>query len=112
MKQGFSFVEFMLIIAIVGLLAMISIPSFIKANDRSAEGIVVGVVSMIQVDKNNDNRATIDGKNFILDGDRYLIGFSEASGVLQTSLNEQIKIKVKYDMIGQYKLITELELFD
>ena len=41
MKQGFTLVEIMIVVAIIGLLASIAIPSFMKARTQSQQNACI-----------------------------------------------------------------------
>ena len=61
-KKGFTLVEIMIVVAIIGLLAAIGIPSFTKARDNSREKSCVNNLRMIAAGGEQhmmDNNATI-----------------------------------------------------
>ena len=50
-KKGFSFVEIMIVIAIIGLLAAIAIPSFVRANQTKNQNICLANLREIDAAK-------------------------------------------------------------
>ena len=51
MKQGFTLVEIMIVVAIIGLLAAIAIPSFMKARTQSQASACINNLRMIEAGK-------------------------------------------------------------
>jgi len=51
MKQGFTLVEIMIVVAIIGLLAAIAIPSFMKARTTSQTNACINNLRMIEAGK-------------------------------------------------------------
>jgi prepilin-type N-terminal cleavage/methylation domain-containing protein len=51
MKQGFTLVEIMIVVAIIGLLAAIAIPSFMKARTTSQANACINNLRMIEAGK-------------------------------------------------------------
>ena len=51
MKQGFTLVEIMIVVAIIGLLAAIAIPSFMKARTQSQMNACINNLRMIEAGK-------------------------------------------------------------
>ncbi len=49
--QGFTLVEIMIVVAIIGLLATIAIPSFIKARNTSQQNACINVLRLIESGK-------------------------------------------------------------
>jgi len=65
-KKGFTLVEIMIVVAIIGLLAAIAIPNFIKSRNRSRDAVCVNNMKQIasaleQVCMENDLDATGGG---------------------------------------------------
>ena len=65
-KQGFTLVEIMIVVAIIGLLASIAIPSFVKARDKSQQSVCIN--NLRQIDYAKEQMA-MDYK--LKDGDVY-----------------------------------------
>jgi prepilin-type N-terminal cleavage/methylation domain-containing protein len=51
MKQGFTLVEIMIVVAIIGLLAAIAIPSFMKARTQSQQNACINNLRQIEAGK-------------------------------------------------------------
>lgn len=51
MKQGFTLVEIMIVVAIIGLLASIAIPSFMKARTQSQANACINNIRQIEAAK-------------------------------------------------------------
>jgi len=51
MKQGFTLVEIMIVVAIIGLLAAIAIPSFMKARTQSQQNACINNLRQIESGK-------------------------------------------------------------
>ena len=51
MKQGFTLVEIMIVVAIIGLLAAIAIPSFMKARTQSQQNACINNLRMLEAGK-------------------------------------------------------------
>jgi len=51
MQQGFTLVEIMIVVAIIGLLAAIAIPSFMKARTQSQTSACINNLRMIEAGK-------------------------------------------------------------
>ncbi len=54
-KQGFTLVEFMIVVAIIGLLAAIAIPSFVKARNTSQQNACIN--NLRQIDSGKEQAA-------------------------------------------------------
>lgn len=64
MKQGFTLVEIMIVVAIIGLLAAIAIPSFQKSRDTTRKNSCIS--NLRQIDSAKEQWAVENDKN---DGD-------------------------------------------
>jgi type IV pilus assembly protein PilA len=51
MRKGFTLVEIMVVVAIIGLLSVIAIPSFIKARNESQQNACINNLRMINAGK-------------------------------------------------------------
>jgi prepilin-type N-terminal cleavage/methylation domain-containing protein len=63
-KQGFTLVEIMIVVLIIGLLAAIAIPSFVRARDRSRDSACVNNLRQIDSAKEQfamENNVAEDG---------------------------------------------------
>ncbi len=49
MKKGFTLIELMIVIVIIGILTAIAIPNFIKLTDRAKKASLIGNMHTIQV---------------------------------------------------------------
>jgi prepilin-type N-terminal cleavage/methylation domain-containing protein len=58
-KQGFTLVEIMIVVAIIGLLAAIAIPSFVKARNTSQQSACIN--NLRQVDSGKEQGAMAYG---------------------------------------------------
>lgn len=75
-RKGFTLVEIMIVVAIIGLLAAIAIPSFVKARNTSRQNSCIN--NLRQIDSGKEQWAMAANKN---DGD----------AVDTTTVNEYIK---------------------
>lgn len=62
MKQGFTLVEIMIVVAIIGLLAAIAIPSFMKARTQSQANACINNLRQIEAGKEQWALATKQGQ--------------------------------------------------
>jgi len=69
-RQGFTLIELMIVIAIIGVLAAIAVPNFKAARERANtracyanQKTVVGAMEMYNLDKNT-KRTSLDGSFF------------------------------------------------
>lgn len=60
MNKGFSLVEIMIVVAIIGILAATTLPSFVRARERTQENSIVSNLRVIQSAK--DQWAIANGK--------------------------------------------------
>jgi prepilin-type N-terminal cleavage/methylation domain-containing protein len=70
-RQGFTLIELMIVIAIIGVLAAIAVPNFKAARERANtracyanQKTVVGAMEMYNLDKNT-KRTSLDGTFFV-----------------------------------------------
>ena len=77
-KSGFTLVEIMIVVAIIGLLAAIAIPSFVKARDTSRQKACIN--NLRQIDSAKEQYAM----------ENNLVGSSDISGNI-TDLDEYVK---------------------
>ena len=75
-KEGFTLVEIMIVVAIIGMLASIAIPSFIKARSTSQQNACI-----------NNLRIIDSGKDSCALANKWEPG----SNILTTAVNEYIK---------------------
>ena len=61
MKQGFTLVEIMIVVAIIGLLAAIAIPSFMKARTQSQMNACINNLRMLEAGKEQWAMANMKG---------------------------------------------------
>jgi prepilin-type N-terminal cleavage/methylation domain-containing protein len=73
MKQGFTLVEIMIVVAIIGLLAAIAIPSFMKARTTSQANACINNLRMIEAGKEQWALATKQPVNADADANKAAI---------------------------------------
>lgn len=66
MKQGFTLVEIMIVVAIIGLLAAIAIPSFMKARTQSQTNACINNLRMIEAGKEQWALATKKAQDYAI----------------------------------------------
>ena len=79
-KSGFTLVEIMIVVAIIGLLAAIAIPSFMKSRESSQQKACIN--NLRQIDAAKDQWATETGQS---------TGAAVNTAALTNSVNEYIK---------------------
>ena len=72
-KKGFTLVEIMIVVAIIGLLAAIGIPSFAKARDSSREKACVNNLRMIAA----------GGEQYMMEENETTYSLSDAGGFIK-----------------------------
>ena len=68
MKQGFTLVEIMIVVAIIGLLAAIAIPSFMKARTQSQMNACINNLRMIEAGKEQWALASKKDSGYVVTG--------------------------------------------
>lgn len=111
MKQGFAFIEVMLVSSIIIILLAIAIPSCMKDNEEPKQGTVIGIISLIQKNNEEEYYLKINDTQLFLTRKHCFTDFSNVLDVLQISMNKQSKVKVKYLALMQ-NFITKAESFE
>lgn len=72
-KEGFTLLEIMLVVAIIGLLAAIAIPAFLTARDKSQTNVCIS--GLRQIDSAKEQWALTEGKR-----DAYVVEDTDKAG--------------------------------